>query len=335
MPSKELISINELEHIISSALFASNTSHSNSIIVSKALVQAEIDGKLGHGISRVESYCLQAKSGKVNGNAVPKIKTLKPGVLAVDAKFGFAYPALEVVIKNLPTITDKQGIALAGVYNSNHFGVAGQFVEKAANAGKISIIFGNTPSAIAPWNGKTALFGTNPIAFGAPLASGEHLVIDMAVSKVARGKILKANQLGEKIPYGWALDKDGNPTDDPKEAMKGTMLPFGESKGSALALMIELLAAAITGANFAFEADSFFSAEGSPPAVGQMMIMIDPGSIHNEESVLRRISTVLMKMSNQENVYVPGSKRFSLRKKALENGLFVDKNTLDVIKNLI
>ena len=334
MTNKTLIDIMELENIITSALVSSNTSQRNAILVSKALVEAEIDGKLGHGISRVESYCLQSKSGKVNGLAVPKIKKLKPGVLSIDANFGFAYPALEEVIKKLPIISEKQGIAMAGVFNSNHFGVAGRFVEKIANAGKISIIFGNTPSAIAPWKGKIPLFGTNPIAFGAPLLNGKHLVIDLAVSRVARGKILKAYQLGEKIPFGWALDEYGLPTDNPELALKGTMLPFGDAKGSALALMIEILAAAVTGANFAFEADSFFTSEGSPPSVGQMVIMIDPGCMKNKENVLNRISEILFLMSNQEDVYIPGSKRFDLRNKALENGLLVESVTLELIKNL-
>ena len=195
----------------------------------------------------------------------------------------------------------------------------------------ISILFGNTPSAIAPWRGNKALFGTNPIAFGAPTQDGKHLIIDLAVSKVARGKILKASQNNENIPIGWALDKEGNNTDRPEDALNGTMLPFGGAKGSALALMIELLSAAVTGANFAYEADSFLDSRGKPPNVGQLMIMISPDAINSKENFFIRMDEMIKSILSQENVYLPGSSRFKLREKASKTGVLVSAKVMEDI----
>jgi len=331
MKNEFIISINKLTTIVKSALVKSNVSKINAQFVADALVKAEIDGKIGHGISRVSSYTNQAKNGKVNGHAIPIVKNSKPGVIAIDAGNGFAYPAIDKLLNLLPEVAVSQGIAMGGIYKSHHFGVAGHIVEKAAEKGMISILFGNTPSAIAPWRGNKALFGTNPIAFGAPTQDGKHLIIDLAVSKVARGKILKASQNNENIPIGWALDKEGNDTDRPEDALNGTMLPFGGAKGSALALMIELLSAAVTGANFAYEADSFLDSRGKPPNVGQLMIMISPDAINSKESFIIRMEEMIKAILSQENVYLPGSSRFELREKASKTGILVSAKVMEDI----
>ena len=329
-----LISVVELTQRVKSAFVRSNVNDLNAQIVADALVKAEIDGKFGHGVSRVMSYAAQSKIGKVDGNAEPIVSQNKPGVLSIDASNGFAYPAIKVLTGMLPKIAHAQGIAMGGVYRSHHFGVAGHIVEKIADMGMVSLLFGNTPSAIAPWKGNKALFGTNPLAFGAPTENGKHLIIDLAVSKVARGKILKASQENKKIPLGWAVDKYGIDTDDPKEALKGTMLPFGDAKGSALALMIEILAAAITGSNFAYEADSFLDTNGKPPNVGQLLIIIDPESMGSKKRFLDKIGSMMESILAQENTHFPGSNRFALREKAAKEGLNIDKKILGEIEKI-
>ena len=330
----KLISISELTQTIKSALVRSNVKDLNAQIVANALVKAEVDGKFGHGISRVMSYAAQAKIGKVDGNADPIVSHTKPGVLSVDASNGFAYPAIKMLTNMLPKIAHSQGIAMGGVYRSHHFGVAGHIVEKIAEMGMVSLLFGNTPSAIAPWKGKKPLFGTNPLAFGAPTENGQHLIIDLAVSKVARGKVLKASQENKKIPFGWAVDKNGIDTDDPKEALRGTMLPFGDAKGSAIALMIEILAAAITGANFAYEADSFLDANGNPPNVGQLLIIIDPESMGSKKRFFNKIGSMIESILVQKNTHLPGSNRFKLREKATKEGLNINNKILGEIKKI-
>ena len=328
------ISVGELTQRVKSAFVRSNVNELNAKIVADALVKAEIDGKFGHGVSRVMSYAAQSKIGKVDGNAEPLVTQNKPGVLSVDASNGFAYPAIKMLTDKLPRIAHSQGIAMGGVYRSHHFGVAGHIVEKIADMGMVSLLFGNTPSAIAPWKGNKALFGTNPLAFGAPTKNGEHLIIDLAVSKVARGKILKASQENKKIPLGWAVDKYGIDTDNPKEALKGTMLPFGDAKGSALALMIEILAAAITGSNFAYEADSFLDTNGKPPNVGQLLIIIDPEAMGSKKRFFNKIGSMMGSILAQEGTHLPGSNRFILREKAAKEGLNITQKTLIQIENI-
>ena len=328
------ISVGELTQRVKSAFIRSNVNDLNAQTVADALVKAEIDGKFGHGVSRVMSYAAQSKIGKVDGNAEPLVSQNKPGVLSVDASNGFAYPAIKMLTDLLPKIAHLQGIAMGGVYRSHHFGVAGHIVEKIADMGMVSLLFGNTPSAIAPWKGNKALFGTNPLAFGAPTENGKHLIIDLAVSKVARGKILKASQENKKIPLGWAVDQYGIDTDDPKDALKGTMLPFGDAKGSALALMIEILAAAITGSNFAYEADSFLDTNGKPPNVGQLLIIIDPEAMGSKKRFFNKIGSMMESILAQEGTRLPGSNRFLLREKAAKKGLNIDQKILGEIEKI-
>ena len=328
------ISLGELTQKIKSAFVRSSVNDFNAQIVADALVKAEIDGKFGHGVSRVMSYAAQSKIGKVDGNAEPLVSQNKPSVLSVDASNGFAYPAINMLTDMLPKIAHSQGIAMGGVYRSHHFGVAGHIVEKIADKEMVSLLFGNTPSAIAPWRGNKALFGTNPLAFGAPTKNGEHLIIDLAVSKVARGKILKASQENKKIPFGWAVDKDGIDTDDPKAALNGTMLPFGDAKGSALALMIEILAAAITGSNFAYEADSFLDTNGKPPNVGQLLIIIDPEAMGSKKRFFNKIGSMMESILAQEGTHLPGSNRFLLREKAAKKGLNINQKIIGEIEKI-
>ena len=171
-------------------------------------------------------------------------------------------------VAGLPEVARDQGVAVAPIRRSHHCGAAGHPVERLAETGLVALLFANTPAAMAPWGGAQALLGTNPIAFACPLPGREPIVVDLSLSKVARGNILAAKQRGERIPEGWALDEAGRPTTDPDAALRGTMLPLGDAKGTALALMVELLAAGLTGATYAAEASSFLDAKGPPPGTG-------------------------------------------------------------------
>jgi (2R)-3-sulfolactate dehydrogenase (NADP+) len=205
------------------------------------------------------------------------------------------------------------GIAAAAVTRSHHCGQLGAHVERLAEAGLIAVMVANTPKAMAPWGGDTPLFGTNPIAFAAPRSDAPPLVIDLSLSKVARGKIMAANKAGQPIPEGWALDAEGQPTTDPKAALAGAMIPAGDAKGAALALMVEILAASLTGANPSAEASSFFDAEGPSPGVGQFLIAIAP-----ETGFAARLETLLNQIAAQEGARLPGQRRLQGRAKAAD-----------------
>lgn len=321
----ETYSLEELRAIVAKALMAHNTSEENARVVARALVAAEADGLGGHGLSRLPSYCGQAGSGKVDGHAVPQVFEVAPAALRVDARHGFGFPALALAIEKLAAVVPNMGIAAAAVTNSHHCGAAGYHVEALARRGFLGILFANTPKAIAPWGGHAGVFGTNPIAFAAPRRESDPLIIDLSLSKVARGKIMAAGQKGEPIPKGWALDKKGRETCDPAAALEGTMVPMGDAKGAALALMVEIMAAALTAANFGYEASSFFTADGPPPSVGQLLIAFDPRPFSGG-AFEDRLEALLAAILTQEGCRLPGDRRLRLRRMAEAEGITISQS---------
>ncbi|MEM6666058.1 MAG: Ldh family oxidoreductase [Pseudomonadota bacterium] len=304
-------------------LVRSQTTPENAAAVARALVAAEADGLAGHGLSRLPSYAAQADSGKVKGDAVPAVQDRAPAVMAIDADHGFAYPALEMAVKLLPPRARIFGMASAAIHKSHHCGAMGLVVEQIAEAGYVALMMANTPQAMAPWGGARALFGTNPVAFAAPIPGRPPMVIDMSMSKVARGKIMKASQDDDGvIPEGWALDADGNPTTDPKAALDGTMVPMGDAKGAALAMMIEVMSAAMTSARFSYEASSFFTASGDPPGTGQFLMVFDPYAFAGN-SYSTRMTGLVTEIEDQQGVRLPGARRFAAREEARVNGIVV------------
>jgi (2R)-3-sulfolactate dehydrogenase (NADP+) len=319
------LTLSDMYDLARRILVRSGASEENAGHVATALSVAESDGLSGHGLSRLPSYAAQVRSGKVNGRAVAvATERADKAVVQVNAKDGFAYPAISMAIDKMVPLAQKHGISAAAIAWSHHCGALGYHVERLAERGLVGIMFANSPAAIAPWGGNKALFGTNPIAFGAPRSSGTPLVIDLSLSKVARGKIMVAAQKGEPIPEGWAVDSEGRPTTDAKAAMVGTMLPMGDAKGSALVMMVEILAAAMTGANYGYEASSFFEAEGKPPHVGQMMIAIDPGAtvgVFTGHGFAGRIEALISQIKMQPGTHIPGGRREENRRNARYNGV--------------
>jgi len=314
------------------ALVASRTAPQNARSVASALAQAEIDGQKGHGLSRVPSYAAQAKAGKVDGFATPSASQLRPGTLMLDVKHGFVYPAVDLAVAALPELARHVGLAAAGFVRSHHFGVVGRHVERLAEAGLIALAFANTPKAMAPWGGRRQLYGTNPIAFACPRPGHAPIVVDLALSQVARGRILTAAQRGEPVPSTWATDEDGKPTSDAKAALRGALQPIGAAKGAALALMVEILAVGLTGATLSAAASSFFDSEGPPPAVGQLVIVLDPGALGGAEALAQRIGALAAAIEADGAARVPGSRRLALRQRAAQHGVWVDARLLDEVR---
>jgi len=323
------LSIAEARHRVEKTLMASGVSADNAESIARALVEAEIDGQSGHGLRRAASYAAQAAAGKVNGSAAPVIRRAAPGALHVDVADGFYYPAFDRVVGMLPQMAKDQGIAMAGFFRSHHCGVAGHSAERLAEAGCVTLMFANTPAAMAAWGGAKRLFGTNPIAFAAPLADRPPLVIDLSLSRVARGRIVAARDRGEPIPEGWAVDADGHPTTDAARAVDGAMLPIGDAKGSALALIVELLAAGLTGANYASEATSFLDAEGGPPGTGQLIIALSTEGLAT--NALQRFEQMAAWIEADSGARLPGTRRLALRETAQKQGLKVEREVLDAL----
>lgn len=326
--------IEDAEALVAKALMANLVSENNALSVARALVAAEVDGQSGHGFARVAAYCAQARSGKVVGAACPSIESSGAAFIRIDALNGFAYPAIDLAIDELASLAKQSGIAAAAIANSHHCGQLGAHVEKLAERGLVALMVANTPKAMAPWGGNKPLFGTNPIAFAAPRDNAAPIVIDLSLSKIARGKIMAAKKRGESIPEDWALDADGNPTTDPDAALSGMMLPAGDAKGSALALMVEILAATMTGANYSYEATSFFDAEGNPPSVGQFIIAINPngvlGSLFGE-----RLEELVAEIEGQGDARLPGTRRLVARAECMEQGVPIAAHLLEEIEKTI
>lgn len=319
MSTHTTITIDEATELCNRALVAAGTLETNAVIVSNALVRGEVDGHRGHGLSRLPSYAAQVRTGKINGRAAPTLEAVKPGLIRVDAGFGFAYPALQVALPELENRARKTGIAAAAIYHSHHFGVAGHPCEDLARRGLIAFLYGNSPKAIAPTDSKEKVLGTNPIAFGAPL-DDDPLIIDFAVSTVARGKILAARQQGQPIPEGWAIGPDGRPTTDPDIALHGSMLPIGGAKGAALALLVEVMSACLAGAALGVEASSLFEEQGPFPDLGQVLLAIDGAALSGGafSSRMRALADVYQ---NLDGARFPGLSRLENRKKAAREGL--------------
>lgn len=314
------ISYHDLHRLMVEALTRHNTSETNAALVADALASAEAAGLSGHGLSRLDAYCGQSASGKVQGFASPVETRISPALSRIDAGNGFAYPAIALALESTRQAAAANGLGCALIGNSHHFGAAGLFVEKLAANGQLAIMTGNSPKAIAPAGGSAALFGTNPIAFAAPRRNADPLVVDMSLSTVARGKVMVAAQAGQPIPLGWARDSHGEPTTDAQSGLDGSMEAIGGSKGAMLAMMIEILVAGLTASNFGYEASSFFAAEGDPPCTAQMLLVIDPARA-GADSFNQRLEALIATMLEQPGVRLPGSRRAELTAIAHRDGL--------------
>lgn len=319
--TEQIITLAAAEARAAEILVAHNTAPGAAASVARALVLAQADGMGGHGLMRLATYAAQARAGKVDGHAVPSVTRPFPGVLKLDAGNGFAYPALDLAVEQLAALTPAQGIVMAGVSRSGHCGAMGLFAEALARRGLIAMMFANAPAAMAPWGGMRPLFGTNPIACAFPYR-GDPVLIDMSLSKVARGNVVAAKQKGVPIPLGWALDAQGNPTTDAQAALDGTMIPAGDAKGAALAMMVEALAAGATGASFAFNASSFLDAQGPAPATGQMLLAMSPEAAGGS---LAHLNTLFDAIAAEPGARLPGQRRFATRRLSQQNGITVQE----------
>ena len=321
------IDLEALEELAIRVLVAANTSEANATTVAAALVAADADGLASHGVSRVPFYADQAASQKVDGHATPVLEQRAVAAVRVDAADGFAYPAIRLGLDRAMEVAAEFGVAAVSIGNSHHCGACGYHVESVAERGLLALGFSNTPAGIAPWGGSRGSFGTNPIGFACPRRGHAPLVVDLSLSAVARGKVMLANERGEAIPEGWALDAEGRATTDARAALAGTMVPMGEAKGAALAMMVELLTAALAGASFAFEASSFFTAEGPAPRIAQTFVLIDPQPFGGQ-TFLDRVEALVADVLSQAGTRLPGDRRHANRAAARAHGVDIAEDLL-------
>ena len=316
----------EVQVLVSRQLQRAGASVATADCTARALVLAESQGLGSHGLSRVGQYSTHLRNGRANAAAVPHLLNRKGGALVIDAQEGLAFPACELAVQEAVAAARTHGVAIVGVVRSHHCGVVVDHLRAAADAGMVAIGFANSPAAMPAAGGKHPIFGTNPVAAIFPRRDAAPLMVDLSLSEVARGKLMVAAKEGRAIPAGWALDADGQPTTDAKAGLAGSMLPLGAAsspKGAMLALVVELLVSALIGAQFGFEASSFFVDEGNRPGIGQAFIVIDPGALAGREHFLDRIEMLVAEMLKDEGVRLPGARREALRLKALAEGIDV------------
>ena len=312
--------------LVAAALQRAGANPAMAEATARALVLAEAQGMASHGLSRVAQYTGHLRHDRVNGAAVPVVVKAKGAAALVDAQEGLAFAACDLAISEAIVRARALGISIVGVTNSHHAGVLVDHLRAVAAAGMVGIGFANAPAAMPAAGGKHPIFGTNPIAAIFPRRGALPLMIDMSLSEVARGKLMMAVKAGEAIPLGWALDPQGQPTTDPQAGMDGSMLPIGAAsspKGAMLALVVELLVSALIGANFGFEASSFFVDAGNRPHLGQTFIVIDPDALAGREGFLDRVEVLVHEMLLDDGVRLPGARREALLVHARANGIEV------------
>jgi (2R)-3-sulfolactate dehydrogenase (NADP+) len=320
------LAMNDATQVVAKILQRAGASEAMAQSTARALVLAEAQGLGSHGLGRVGQYATHLRNGRVDGKAVAKVRHAKGGAVLVDAGEGLAFPACDMAIREAIARAKESGVAVAGVCNSHHCGVVVDHLRAVAAAGLVGLGFTNSPAAMPAAGGKHPIFGTNPIAAVFPRRDADPLLVDLSLSEVARGKLMVAAKEGKSIPAGWAVDRDGRPTTDPKAGLEGAMLPIGAAsgnKGAMLALVVELLVTALLGANFGFEASSFFVDEGNRPRLGQAFIVIDPGALAGASVFYDRMEVLVAEMLKDEGVRLPGARREALRRQAEASGIEV------------
>ena len=312
--------------------------HGTSAEVARVLAQncagAERDGAHSHGVFRIPGYVSTLQSGWVNGQAVPVVEDVASGFVRVDANNGFAQPALAAARELLVQKARSAGIAVLAIRNSHHFAALWPDVEPFAYEGLVALSVVNSMTCVVPHGADRPLFGTNPIAFAAPRAGGEPIVFDLATSAIAHGDVQIAARQGERLPQGMGVDSLGQPTTDPKAILEGgALLPFGGHKGSALSMMVELLAAALTGGNFSFEFDWNNHPGAKTPWTGQLLIVIDPDKAAGQ-SFAQRSQELVRQMHGVGLKRLPGDRRHLQRARSLVNGIELDARTLANLREL-
>ncbi len=313
------------------ALLGSGASALQAAPVAESIREAEAQGIRNVGLGYLPVYCEHLRCGKIDGQAQPQYLEGAPAVVRVDAAHGFCHPAFLMALPRFADLAAHNGIASLAITRSYSAGVVGWFVEQLAARGLTSMAFANTSPCIAPWGGNKALLGTNPLAFATPCAGGLPIVVDMAASATARVNIATAAARGESVPAGWLMDAHGDTTTDPNAlSAGGTMSPLGGAKGYGLALMIEILAAGMTGASWSYAASSFGTNEGGPPGVGQLFIAMAP-ALTGGDGFQERLAALRAKITEQPGARLPGDRRHEARGKTRDAGVDVPDGLMAVL----
>jgi len=276
--------------------------------VARATTHSEQHGNVICGLQYVESYCTQLASGRVDGQVQPAITQPRPAAVLADAKCGFAQPAFAAGRDLAIDTARKNGVAMLAVAQSHTCTSLGYFTEQIGHAGLIGLGFTNASPVVAAPGGKTRVIGTNPMAMSVPDGQGGLAVhFDFSTSAVALGKITMAKYAGQPIPLGWAVDENGAPTTDPDAALRGSLCSAGGYKGWGLGVMVELMAAAMTGSVNSLDVGGLKLPDGPPHRLGQMYVLIDTTTFGDQFTT--RLARLADAVAAEEGTRLPGQNR--------------------------
>jgi (2R)-3-sulfolactate dehydrogenase (NADP+) len=311
--SESHLTLEEIEALAVRALRGAGAGETAAASLARGIAAAERDGIRSHGLMYLPTYCEHLRCGKVKADAAPRLERPKPGALSVDADTGFAHPAIDLGFAELVPAARELGCAALAVRESYNCGVLGYHTERLARDGLLGLGFTNAPASIAPPGGKTPVIGTNPFSLAVPDGKGGlAFLIDQSASVVAKSEIMLRAREGEAIPSHWALDAEGRPTEDPEAALQGSMAPAGGHKGFGTGLLVETLAAAMSGALLGRDASPFSGTAGGPPRTGQFFLALDPGAFSGA-AFGERIAALAEAIAAQDDARLPGDRRLAKR----------------------
>ena len=315
-----------------------NLSKDHSKIVSDYLIKAELLDAPSHGLARLKMYCDRIKKKLINPKPNIKIKKISNSISHVDANDSIGFVAADIGIKQAIKNAKKTGIGLVAIKKSGHYGLSSFYAEQAVKNNLIVFCFTNAPPALAPYGAKKSLFGTNPICFGAPTGKAP-FILDASTSMINRGKIRRASKLGQKIPYGVALDKYGQITIDANKALEGTQLPISTFKGSGLAWMVDILSGVLTGSSHSGKTKDPFDDFSGPQNMGHLFITFDPKIFIGKNFIKEmkiNISRIkrLPKAKGFSSILYPGERKNKTYKKNLNKDISIPLKILKELNEL-
>jgi LDH2 family malate/lactate/ureidoglycolate dehydrogenase len=314
-------------------LLALGTGTEEASIAADALVDADLRGIDTHGALRIPAYVRIAREKSLDATAKPRVEWRKGALSLINGNNGWGHPAARLAVYEVITNAKNSCIGAAGVYNSNHIGTCAFYARMLARAGLVGFVTTNAPSAMAPTGAAEAVLGTNPICFGAPASGGRIVVVDMATSVVARGKIRLAAERGQTIPDSWATDKDGHPTTDPKAALGGYLLPVGGPKGYGLALFADIFSGVLTGSKSAKDLSTIYAQKLEKSGVGAFVFGIDTAAFGASNVNARMDNLIKMVVGAKrakgiEKIYLPGEIEDCAAEKRKQEGIPVGASVL-------
>ena len=317
--------------------FGLNQDHAK--ISAKALINAELVGAYGHGLSRLKMYCDRISKKVINPKPKIKIKKISQSISHIDADDSIGFVAADLAIKKAILNAKKTGIGLVAVRNSGHYGLSGYYAEQAVKKNLVTMIYTNAPPAIAPHGAIKSLFGTNPICFGTPSGSKAPFILDTSISMINRGKIRFASKNNQKLPIGVALDKFGKPTTDANKALKGVQLPIAGFRGSGLAWMVDILSGVLTGGNHAGRVKDPFEDFSGPQNIGHLFITFKTNLFVKDYNnrIKENIKKVkrLPKVKGVKEIMYPGQNKYKRYKMNLNKEIKISKiikEELEILK---